>query len=418
MKENINKALLEFIKKTPTAYQCAENAAKILSDAGFVRREAGQGKLELGGKYFTVFADSAVIAYRIPSELSAPKLKIVASHGDSPAFKLKPSSEQSSCGVVRLMTERYGGMIYSSWLDRPLKLAGRVIAKDGEGIKSVNVMPEGYAVIPNVAIHQNRKLNSGFEYNPQTDLQALWSENGTPLLKRLSDASGVPENEILDYDLFLYNPDEGMLWGDGEEFISAPRLDDLQCVYSTLCGFVDAVPNDDIQIFALFDNEEVGSRSVAGADSLILTETVREICGELDLNMLSLAVNGLMISADNVHALHPNHPELSDPIDRPVLNGGVTVKYNASQNYMTTARGSALVYKLCSENDIKVQKFVNRSDLPGGATLGSISATQLPISGVDVGIAQLAMHSSFETSGAKDTENMKKFITCFFGSKS
>ncbi len=417
MKENINKDLLEFIKKTPTAYHCAENVAKMLSDAGFVRRESGQGELELGGKYFTAFADSAVIAYRIPSEINSPRLKIVASHGDSPAFKLKPSAEQSVCGVVRLMTEKYGGMIYSSWLDRPLKLAGRVIVKDGEGIKSINVMPDGYAVIPNVAIHQNRKINSGFEYNPQTDMQALWSGNGAPLMKRLSDASGVPENEILDYDLFLYNPDEGMLWGESGEFISAPRLDDLQCVYSTLCGFIDAPQNEDIQVFAVFDSEEVGSRSVSGADSLILTETVRELSDKLGLSLLSLSLNGIMLSADNAHALHPNHPELSDALDRPVLNGGVTVKYNASQNYMTNSRTSAIVREICRENGIKVQSFVNRSDLPGGSTLGSISSTQLPVSGADIGIAQLAMHSSFETSGAEDTENMKKFIICFFGRK-
>ncbi len=415
--KNINQNLLGFIKNSPTVYHCAENVCKMLADAGFEKREPGDKKLKLGGKYFTVFADSAVIAYRLPSDISAPKLKIVASHGDSPAFKLKPSSEQGSCGVVRLMTEKYGGMIYSSWLDRPLKLAGRVIVKDGEVVKSINVMPEGYAVIPNVAIHQNRKINSGFEYNPQTDLQALWSQSETPLMKRLSDASGVPESDILDYDLFLYNPDEGIIWGADGEFVSAPRLDDLQCVYSTLCGFIDAPQNGDIQVFAVFDSEEVGSRSVAGADSLILTETVREICTSLDLDLLSLALNGMMVSADNAHALHPNHPELSDPVDRPSLNGGITVKYNASQNYMTTSRASALVREICRKNGIKVQNFVNRSDLPGGSTLGSISSTQLPVSGVDVGIAQLSMHSCFETSGAEDTENMKNFITCFFGSK-
>ncbi len=414
--KKLNQDLLDFIKKTPTAYHCAENVGKILTDAGFVRREVGKENIAPGGKYFTVFADSAVIAYRIPSEISEPKLKIVASHGDSPAFKLKPSAEQSFGEVVRLVTEKYGGMIYSSWLDRPLKIAGRIIVRDGEGIKSMNVMPKGFAVIPNTSIHQNRKINSGFEYNPQTDLQALWSEKEKPLMKRLSEASGVDENDILDCDLFLYNPDEGMLWGGNGEFISAPRLDDLQCVYSALCGFLDATPNRDIQVFAVFDGEEVGSRSASGADSLILTETVREICEKLGISMLSLALNGLMISADNAHALHPNHPELSDPVDRPRLNGGVTIKYNANQNYMTNAKGAALVKELCRKNGIKLQSFVNRSDMPGGSTLGSISSTQLPISGVDVGIAQLAMHSSFETSGAEDTEAMRKFISCFFSS--
>ncbi len=416
MKNKLNRDLLAFIKSSPTVYHCAENVSRILEENGFVKRTPGEGGLLLGGSYYTVFADSAVIAYRIPNKSSSPKLRVVASHGDSPCFKLKPSSEQESCGVVRLMTEKYGGMIYSSWLDRPLKVAGRLTVRDGDGVKTVNAYPDGYAVIPNVAIHQNRKINSGFEYNPQTDLQAIWSCGDTPLMKRLSDASGVPESEILDYDLFLVNPDEGMLWGADGELISAPRLDDLQCVYSTLMGFVDAAPNGNIQIFAVFDSEEVGSRSVAGADSLILTETVREIASALGINLLSLSVNGMLLSADNAHALHPNHPEMSDPNDRPVLNGGVVIKYNASQNYITSSVGAAYFRQLCTKNGVKTQAFVNRSDVQGGSTLGAISTTQLPIPGVDIGIAQLAMHSSYETSGAEDTAALKKITSCFYES--
>ncbi len=413
MNTSINQNLLDLIKKSPTVYHCAENISSILEENGFVKRAPGEGKLEFGGKYFTVFADSAVIAYRIPESAEGAKLRVVASHGDSPCFKLKPKSEQSSGGVVRLMTEKYGGMIYSSWLDRPLKLAGRLSVRDGDGVKTVNVSPDGYAVIPNVAIHQNRKINSGFEYNPQTDLQALWSGGDTPLMKRLSEASGVAESDILDYDLFLINPDGGMLWGADGEFISAPRLDDLQCVYGTLMGFLDATPNENIQVFAMFDSEEVGSRSVAGADSMILTETVREIADALGLNLLSLALNGMLLSADNAHALHPNHPEMSDPIDRPVLNGGVVIKYNAAQNYITSSASSAFFRTLCEKNGVKYQTFVNRSDSPGGSTLGALSTTQLPIPGVDIGIAQLAMHSCYETAGALDTLDLIKAVTYF-----
>ncbi len=414
MNNSLNENLLDFIFSSPTVYHCAENISGILAKSGFVKREPGEGKLVPGGKYYTVFADSAVIAYRLPNDTPNAKLRVVASHGDSPAFKLKPKSEQVSNGAVRLMTEKYGGMIYSTWLDRPLRIAGRLTVRSDNGIKTVNVYPNGYAVIPNVAIHQNRKINSGFEYNPQTDLQALWTGGSTPLMSRLSEASGVPEQDIIDCDLFLVNPEKGMLWGSENEFISSPRLDDLQCVFSTLCGFLEAQPNENIQVYAMFDSEEVGSRSIAGADSLILTETIREISDSLGLNLLSLALNGMMLSADNAHALHPNHPEMSDPVDRPVLNGGVVIKYNASQNYITSSVGAAYIRELCRENGIKVQSFVNRSDSPGGSTLGNLSTTQLPIPGADIGVAQLAMHSSYETSGANDTEELKKLTAVFY----
>ncbi len=415
--KKINEELLDFISKSPTIYHCVNNVSSELEASGFVRRNSGDGGFVPGGKYYTVFSDAAVIAYRLPEKIDNgvnPKLKIVASHGDSPCFKLKPKAEQACSGVVRLMTERYGGMIYSTWLDRPLKLAGRVLVKSDAGVKGICVMPEGYAVIPNVAIHQNRKINSGFEYNPQTDLQALWSGGETPLMSRLAASAGVSESEILDYDLYLYNPDIGMIWGSDSEFVSAPRLDDLQCVFSTMKGFLAAEASDDIQVFAVFDNEEVGSHSSAGADSMILSETVRELCNAFGLNLLSLASGGFMLSADNAHALHPNHPEFSDPNDRPVLNGGVVIKYNASQNYMTSAFGGATLRALCEANSVKYQTFVNRSDAPGGSTLGSISTTQLPLVGADIGIAQLAMHSAYETSGALDTPRMAELVKAYF----
>lgn len=433
--------LIDFINNTPTVFHCAENVSRMLLENGFSERQPGQGKLEAGGKYFTVFGGSAVIAYAVPGSGKPTSLRVAAAHGDSPCFKLKPTPEQTQSqgtgGLTMLSTERYGGMIYSGWLDRPLGVAGRVIVRDGcaEGsvdIKSINVRLDGTALIPNVAVHQNRNINSGFTYDPSKDLKALWTGNvgSKPLYDRIAAALSdktegvkikkkIKKEDILDFDLFLYNPEPGIIWGEKGEFISAPRLDDLQCVYAVAKAFLSAVSEKDgrpgqLCMLCIFDNEETGSASCAGADSPLLAETVREIADAFSVNLLSLAQNGRLLSADNAHALHPNHPELSDQTDRPVLNGGVVIKYNASQKYITTAVGAAEAKLLCERAGVRYQTFTNRSDLPGGSTLGSLSSTQLPLLGTDVGIAQLAMHSCFETAGAEDTENMKRFIQAFY----
>lgn len=424
--------LIDFINNTPTVYHCAENIAEILRDSGFSERQPGQGKPAAGGKYFTVFGGSAVIAYAIPKSGRPASLRVTAAHGDSPCFKLKPTPEQSAGGLTMLSTEKYGGMIYSGWLDRPLGIAGRVIVRDvscgcgNDGgfprVKSINVRLDGSALIPNVAIHQNRNINSGFTYDPSKDLRALWTgdSGAKPLYDRIassvSDRAEVRKEDILDFDLFLYNPEPGLIWGEHGELVSAPRLDDLQCVYAAMNGFLDSLSEEDerLRMLCVFDNEETGSSSCAGADSPLLVETVREIADAFSVNLLSLACGGRLLSADNAHALHPNHPELSDPADRPVLNGGVVIKYNASQKYITTASGAAEAKLLCERAGVKYQTFTNRSDLPGGSTLGSLSSTQLPLVGTDVGIAQLAMHSCFETAGAEDTESMQRFIEAFY----
>ena len=412
--ENINEELLGFIHETPTAFHCAENVKRILLQNGFVLRNPGEGELSGGMKCCYVFGNSAVIAVELPKDMQNARLRVTAVHGDSPALKLKPTAECEVSSLTVLSTERYGGLINSSWLDRPLSIAGRIVFRDGDKVKSINVQPDGYAVIPNVAIHQNRKINSGFEYNPQTDLRALWSGSGKPLKKRLSEAAGVNEEDILDTDLYLVNGEKGMIWGAEGEFISAPRLDDLQCVYAGLCGFLSSNESKGIKIFTVFDSEEVGSRSVSGADSIILYETVREIADRFGLNVLQLSENGRLLSADNAHALHPLHPELSEPNDRPVMNGGVVIKYNSNQNYITNALGGAEFRLMCEKEGVKYQVFANRSDMAGGSTLGSISATQLPLTGVDIGVAQLAMHSCYETAGAHDTVALAEAVRAFY----
>ncbi len=414
MSNMIINNLLEFINNTPTVFHCAENIVRKLSDAGFTERLPGEGALETGGKYYTVFGDSAVIAYQIPENGKITTLRVAAAHGDSPCFKLKPTPEISANGLTVLSTEKYGSMIYSGWLDRPLGIAGRVMTRNGDGVKSTVVRLSGTALIPNVSIHQNRNINSGFEYNASTDLKALWSGGGKPLYERIASAANVKKEDILDFDLFLYNPEPAIVWGEQGEFVSAPRLDDLQCVYAAVCGFLESGKSDHLKILCIFDNEETGSASAAGADSPILAETVREISDRFSVNFLSLAQRGRLLSADNAHALHPNRPELSDAADRPILNGGVVIKYNSSQRYITNAAGASELRLLCERSGVKYQLFTNRSDMPGGSTLGSLSSTQLPLTGVDVGIAQLAMHSCFETAGAEDTEQMLKLIRAFY----
>lgn len=407
--------LIDFINETPTVFQCAENISRMLRENGFIERQPGKGKLVPGGKYYTVFGGSAVVAFTLPVSGKITSLRVAAAHGDSPCFKLKPTPELSVSGLTVLSTEKYGGMIYSGWLDRPLGIAGRAVVRDGQsGLKSVSVRLDGTALIPNVAVHQSRNINSGYTYDPCKDMKALWTGGTKPLYARIAGAAGVKKEDILDFDLFLFNPEPGIVWGERGEFVSAPRLDDLQCVYAAVRGFISSEESEHVRMLCVFDNEETGSASCAGADSPLLAETVREIAEAFSVSYLSLIQNGRLLSADNAHALHPNHPELSDAEDRPVLNGGIVIKYNASQKYMTNAEGAAEIKLLCERESIRYQCFTNRSDLPGGSTLGSLSSTQIPLTGADVGIAQLAMHSCYETAGAEDTAHMIRLMEAFY----
>ncbi len=416
------KELLGFLKNSPTAFQAVEEIEKKLAETGFAKLgEHENWDIVPGGKYFVTRNSSSVIAFSVPKQY-AHSFMITASHTDSPTFKLKSAFEAEACGkYVKLNVEGYGGMILSSWLDRPLSIAGRLIMKDGNKISTKNVnIDRDLVLIPNVAIHQNRQINSGFSYNIAVDMMPLYSafdKKGT-LLETAAEYAGCAKENVVGGDLYLYNRTPGTIWGAGDEFFSSARIDNLQCAYSTLMGFISAADEGKaVNVYASFDNEETGSATKQGAGSQFLSDTLAKIAEKLGFSVTEALASSFMVSADNGHAKHPNHPELSDAQNSPAMNEGVVIKENAAQKYTTDAVSSAIFAKICEDANVPVQRFANRSDMGGGSTLGSISNTNAAMITVDIGLAQLAMHSSYETAGTKDTGYMINAITQFYKSK-
>ncbi len=415
------KELMEFIKAAPTAFHAVDEITARLSAAGFSPlSEAEPATLTPGGGYFLTRGGSSVIAFRLP-ECTPKGLLIAASHSDSPTFKLKVNAEVKGAGnTLKLNTERYGGGILSSWFDRPLSVAGRAVLRTADGIASKTVtIDRDLAVIPNVAIHQNRTVNDGYKFNPACDTFPLIgeAESAGRLQQLVAKAAGCSPEELLGSDLYLYNRTPGAIFGLNEEFFAAPRIDNLQCAFASLQAFLSAKATGHIQMLAVFDNEETGSSSRQGAASTFLTDTV-DLIGE-SYGMTAAAIHrwlpsSMMISADNGHAVHPNHPELSDPQNAPRMNGGVVIKYNASQRYTTDAISAALFTRICESAGVATQVFANRSDMAGGSTLGNISNTKLALNTVDIGLAQLAMHSCYETAGVSDTLSMIRALEAFY----
>ena len=411
--------LFDYIDASPTCYHAVKNVEDRLLQAGFEKlSEKETYHMEAGKSYFVVRNDSSVIAFSIP-EKEAKGFRIFASHSDSPCFKLKENPEVTlENAYVKFNVEKYGGMILSTWLDRPLSVAGRVVVKEnGKLITKLVDFEENLCIIPNVAIHFNREINKGMEYNPQVDMQPLWSANkddklNTLLAKKLD----VEEEQILGSDLFVYNKEKCAFIGWDYAFIGAPRIDDLGCVYGSLEGFLTSGNSEYIKMYCVFDHEEVGSRTRQGADSDFLSSTMKRMGEALGCeNKLSqMYADSLLISADNGHALHPNHPEKSDSGNKPVLNGGIVLKFHGNQQYTTDAYTGALVKDICKCNDIPYQTFHNRSDVPGGSTLGNISISHCSIPSADIGLPQLAMHSAYETAGAKDVEYLVKFAKAVY----
>lgn len=420
--------MLEFIEKSPSCYQVVGNVQKELETAGYVPlMENRKWELSSGGKYYLTRNGSSLIAFSIPEGKGGTSIPetagfhMIASHSDSPCFKVKEEPEiRVEEQYVKLNVEKYGGMILSTWLDRPLSLAGRVVAADGEDIVIKNVaVDKDLFVIPNVAIHMSRDMNKGVEYNAQTDMLPLYggAENEGSFRELIAEAAGVKSEDILGGDLFLYNREKGRIFGANGEFICAPRLDDLECVYASLQAMLRAVPDRYINLMIVFDNEEVGSTTRQGAASTFLQDTLKRICGAVGMaedGYHRLLAESFMISADNAHAVHPNHPEKADPTNRPYLNGGIVIKYHGSQKYTTDAVSAAIMKKICEKAGVPWQTYANRSDIAGGSTLGNLSAAQVPVSTVDIGLPQLAMHSAYETAGAKDVEYMIRAMECFY----
>ena len=413
--------LFRFLDESPTCYHAAANAKAALTAAGAVElRESEQWKLEKGTLYVVERGDSALVAFRVP-EGPFHGFLMAAAHSDSPTFKVRETAEAASAGnTLRLSVEPYGGGVWRGWLDRPLSVAGRVVIRQGDRLVSrlVNI-DRDLLVIPGVAIHMDRSVNKGAELNPAVDLLPLLGCGKEPgaFRKLIAEAAGVREEHLLSTELFLYPRTKAVQTGLNGEFIVSPRLDDLQCVFGCLEGFLAAKPGGSLPVLAVFNNEEVGSNTRQGADSTFLTDVLQRLahdCG-LDSEAWKAAVaNSFMVSADNAHAIHPAHPEYADKGEFPVLGGGIVIKYNANQRYTTDAVSGAVFQAICQEAGVPVQRYSNRADLPGGSTLGNISTAHLSVPTVDIGLPQLAMHSVCETAGAADTDHLVKAMTAYF----
>lgn len=412
-------SLFRFIKKSPGPFHAVAEVKNTLIENGYTElSECEEWELHAGGEYFVTRNLSSVIAFRIP-ENGFNSFRMVASHSDSPSFKIKEQAEMSSPNYVRINTERYGGMLCATWLDRPLSVAGKVMVRDGNTLRSVLYSSEEpLLLIPNVAIHMNRTANTGFEYKANVDTVPLWSGGeGTTLRAKVAASIGVDEKDIISMDLFLVNPADGVRWGANGEFISCPRLDDLECVYGSLQGFLASEENGSVPVLAVLDNEEVGSTTKQGADSTFLNDILTRICLSFGISagrQAAVIANSFLVSADNAHAVHPNHPEYSDPTSKVYMNGGVVIKYNANQKYTTDSVSDAVFTRICADAGVPLQRYTNRADMAGGSTLGNISNTHVSVNTIDIGLAQLAMHSSFETAGSDDITHLINALTAFY----
>ncbi len=423
------KEMLDFIDKSPTCFQVVSNLRKELLNNGFTELfEKEKWSLKPGGKYFVTRNDSSIISFTIPQK-KYDGFYITASHSDSPCFKIKPYPEIESSGAyVKLNIEKYGGMLCSPWFDRPLSVAGRVLICTGDGIESRSVVIDrDLLMIPSLAIHMNHDANKGQEINVQNDMLPIYgdiSSKGT-FMSTIADAANVDKDSIIGTDLFLYNRVLPVFWGAENEYISSARLDDQECVYTTFAGFLEAacstsgIDNQKVKVHAVFDNEEVGSATRQGAASTFLSDTLERIDISFDHNKeqyLMEIAGSMMLSCDNAHAVHPNYESKTDPVNKPVMNKGIVIKYSANQKYTTDAVSEAFLTKICTDNDIPFQHFTNRADMLGGSTLGNISSTNVPVRTVDIGLSQLAMHSPYESAGAKDPEYMKRCAYSFYTS--
>ena len=409
---------LEFVHSSPTAFHAVHTVAEALNASGYLCiSEERPFSLLPGGKYYFVRGASSVIAMQIPAN-GFTHFQIVASHADSPAFKLKGLDESESCFLLRLPVEGYGGMIRYSWMDRPLSIAGRVLLRTPAGLSSELVnLNRDTVLIPSIPIHMNREMNKGFELNPQNDLYPVVGESGSRgwIRSAIAEEAGCEPGDLIAGDLFLYTRTPGSLWGKNGSFFSCPRIDDLECAYTSLTAFLNAAPPEGhINLYALFDNEEVGSGSPQGADSDLLTSALRRICEAFEVPEAPAMAKSFFVSADNAHAAHPAHPEKFDEQFRCRMNGGVVIKHSAPLKYTTDAESDAVFSEILSRCDVPVQHFWNRSDLPGGSTLGHIAMTHASMHSIDIGLAQLAMHSSYETAGTLDLDHMIRALTAYY----
>ena len=404
-----------FLNASRSVYHAVAALEEMLVMAGYEKlSERENWKIVPGGKYYLTRGGSTVIAFCIPQGQPTGFL-MSASHSDRPTFKLKENGELTG-KYTRLSTEPYGGMILSTWLDRPLSVAGRVLVDTGAGVESRLLdIDRDLLVIPNVAIHMNRKCNDGMSWNVAVDtLPLVGGEQAAGKLNDLlEEAAG---GKILGHDLYLYLRQSACVWGVEEAYISSAALDDLLCAFCCTKGFLEAGQSSAIRVLCVFDSEEVGSNSQQGAAACLLPSVLDRICQGLNADLEQLLGQSFMVSADNAHAIHPNHPEYADGNNAPVMNGGVVLKFNTSRKYATDGASAAVFRKICQGANVPVQTYYNRADLPGGSTLGQISLTQISVPTADIGVAQLAMHSAWETAGVKDVQYLVDAMKAYYES--
>lgn len=421
--------MLDFIYESPTQFNAVAVSAEMLEKNGFEKLNPKENwKLEVGKKYYTTKNSSALVAFKVNSDkVEKEGFRIIGSHTDSPGFRIKPNAEIESCGAyLKLNTEGYGGMILSTWLDRPLAMAGRVFLRGENPFKPVEKIVninKPVCIIPNLAIHMNRSINDGYKYNKQTDMLPLVGlineqlEKDNYMVKLLASELDVEVEEIIDFDIFLYEYEKGCFTGANGEFISTGRLDNLSMYYSSVEALLDSNSKSGISIAVGFDNEEVGSSTKQGADSNMLLNIVERICISLgkDRQQFFEAIeNSFIISSDLAHAVHPNVNGMADPTNRPVMGKGPVIKVHAGQAYTSDGYSISVYKEICRECGVEYQEFVNKSDQRGGSTIGPISSTHIDIPSVDIGAPILSMHSIRELGCSEDFYNTYKTFVKFY----
>lgn len=417
-----------FMKKATTSVQTVDAIRERLEAEGFMELEMnGPWTLNEPGKYYLSPYPSMLVGFTIGSGQSpAKRLKMIAVHTDNPGFRIKPNPEVNSEGMLTLNVERYGGPILNTWFDRPLSIAGRIAVRSDEVLRPKVIhldFQRPLLIIPNLAIHMNREVNKGVEIKVQKEMQPLLTRlieeeiRDGYLLGLVAEEAGVDREDILDMDLSVYCSEEGMLVGSREEFISCPRIDDLSMAYAAMEALVGSRHNDGINMVAFMDNEEIGSTTRQGADSVMLSNILERIrMGTLKEEQRSIheAADLFVISADCAHGLHPNYGEKSDITNKPVMNSGIAIKISCNRSYASEVETIAAFQQLCDRAGVKYQKFVNHSDQPGGTTLGPLLSKYVPVKVVDVGVPMLAMHSARELMGKQDFLDSIEIFRTFF----
>jgi len=426
--KKIAQELVDYMNLATSPYHVVLESEKMLDEAGFEKLDISVSwNLKTGGAYYVNVYGTSLFAFTVGSQLAeAVDFRIAGAHTDHPCFKIKPKSEVTDNGYLKLDTDVYGGPILNTWLDRPLSIAGKVAIRSNDifhpEIRLID-FKKPILTIPNLAIHMNREVNKGVELNKQSDtLPILGLINETLndknfFMDYLAEELGVQGKDILDFDLYIYNYEEGQFVGIKEEFISSPRIDNLSSCHGLLKGIINSKRDTGVNLITLFDNEEVGSRTKQGADSAILPMVLEKITAALGLNhekYLNSIMKSMMLSVDVAHAIHPNRSEKSDPTNKVKLNQGVSLKLESNQKYATDSEAVAIVQQICDAHNVKYQKYVNRSDIAGGGTIGSIVSSWIPMKTVDMGVPVLAMHSARELMGVEDQMHLQKLMEAFF----